>query len=142
MAVPAGEAPEAIVEHADVVVVCNVVTSAIVELSNCGPPLVILDQAMPWYHAEDWNTHHWHHVSSVQTLERELEAMFENHGLWRKRAEQTRLASHAYLGETPESSVARCLEVIHELAEPAPGSGPSFAETCQRRRRRSSAARS
>ncbi len=103
---------EPIARLADVVVVSNATTSAMIEVSRLDRPVVLLDAAMCWYEPEDWGLAGWHHVHSVAELEAELQALFASEALYRRRLEQTRRAVNDYLGDDAEAAITRCAALI------------------------------
>ncbi len=111
-----GESLESVVQAVDVVVICNIVTSAILESSLLHKPVVVLSQSMIWYHPHEWATEHWLHIPTVSALERELQTIFGNREHYDRRVRETQAAVRHYLAGSTEPAVSRCLDVIYESA--------------------------
>ncbi len=108
----------------DIVVVVNAMTSAWIEASVAGLPVVMLDSAMVWWQPEDWGLDVWPRVHTVADLEAVLMGMFEDATRYAHFAEATRAAARRYLGveDPPRSAVDRCLDLCVKLpAVPVPG---------------------
>lgn len=106
---------ESAVRAVDVVVICNVLTSAILESSLWGKPVFVLSQSMIWYQAADWATGRWPHVRSIGELERELEEMFTKQNRYKERASQTRAAAKEYSRGAPARGIRACLDLIYSM---------------------------
>ncbi|MCP4591040.1 MAG: hypothetical protein GY842_09865, partial [bacterium] len=78
-----------LVAWSDVIVVPNVKTSAMFEVSLGGKPVYLLDQSMIWHGHNWWGTQHWPHAGTVAELERELGALFGDSQHYAMRAAQT-----------------------------------------------------
>ncbi len=107
------------VRAVDAVVICNVLTSAILETSLWGKPVFVLSQSMIWYRAAEWATERWPHVRSIGELERELEEVFTEQSRYKKRASQTRAAAKGYSKGAPARAIPACLELIYSMASRA-----------------------
>ncbi|MCP4591946.1 MAG: hypothetical protein GY842_14525, partial [bacterium] len=105
-----------LVAWADVIVVPNVKTSAMFDVSFGGKPVYLLDQSMIWHDHNWWGTQHWPHAGSVAELERELGALFGDSQHYAMRAAQTRDALFHYLDGAPEPFAPRCARLIRDLA--------------------------
>lgn len=107
---------------ADVIVSPNVISSAIVEASFYGRPVLVLSGALCWYEPSDWRLAGWPHVANVAALEMELQRLFAHPEHYDRRAGQTRAALREYLGSAAASGAARCARWITErLSLPASG---------------------
>ena len=101
---------------ADVTVVFNVVTSALLEASFCQRPVVVLRQSMPWYHPKEWGLERWPHVASVAQLESRLEAIFNDPQHYRQEVQRIGTALKGYFRGTPPHPIASCAELIERIA--------------------------
>ena len=110
------QALEPLVQSVDAVVICNVVTSAILEASLCCRPVVVLSASMIWYHPQEWATEDWPHAPSVAALERELQAMFSSDERYREAVNRSESAARQYLAGGGASGVANCVNLIYESA--------------------------
>jgi hypothetical protein len=108
---------ETLAPECDVVVACNVVTSALIEASLHGIPVVQMRAAMCWYDEKAWGLDRWRHVDSVAELETELEAVLENPMARLEAAADTRAALADFLDGAPQPSARRCVEIIREMAK-------------------------
>lgn len=105
-----------LVDRADAVVSFNCPTSAIVEASLWGKPVMILDTSMIWFDHEAYATASWPILHSVGELERALVDMFADDAAYRAFTTRTRFGVHAFFGGPPEPALPRCLALIDELA--------------------------
>jgi len=108
------EPMNSVLPSVDVVVVCNIVTSAILECSLGGKPVVVLSQSMIWYDPHRWDTQHWLHLPSVKTLEDELRAMFSDEARYEECVRRTESAAEHYLAGVDQPSASRCVDLIYE----------------------------
>ncbi|MCH8912828.1 MAG: hypothetical protein IIA33_04590 [Planctomycetes bacterium] len=106
---------ESAVRAVDVVVICNVLTSAILESSLWCKPVFVLSQSMIWYQAADWATERWPHVRSIGELERELEEVFTEQDRYAERVSQTTAAAKEYSKGAPARAIPACLELIYSM---------------------------
>jgi len=110
---------ESAVRAVDVVVICNILTSAILESSLWGKPVFVLSQSMIWYRAADWATERWPHVRSIGELERELDELFTEQNRSEARIRQTRAAAEEYSMGAPARAIPACLELIYSMTSRA-----------------------
>jgi hypothetical protein len=105
---------ETLVPQVDAVVACNVVTSALMEASLHGRPVMQLSQSMCWYDHHEWGLDRWQHLQSVDELETELEVIFTDPAAYRQRGQWAREALEDFCGGEPQPCVSRCLSLILE----------------------------
>ncbi len=106
---------ESAVQAVDVVVICNILTSAILEASLWGKPVYVLSQSMIWYRAAEWATERWPHVRSISELERELEEVFTEQDRYAERVSQTTAAAKEYSKGAPTRAIPACLKLIYSM---------------------------
>ncbi len=103
---------------ADLVCIWNSVTSATVQASFSGTPVVLFSKAMIWYDAEAWGCEAWPHFNDLQQLEAEWERLLDDPSHHEERVRQTRRAALGFLAATADTSVNRCMAVVKELLHP------------------------
>lgn len=125
-----GTAPlEQLAFAADAIVLPNVLSSSLVEVSFAGCPVLVLDRCLLAYDAAEHLTRRWPHVHSVAELEASLARMFRDPAVWAEAASQTRAGLRGMLGDSPVPAAPRCAAWLHEAAQ----SRPSRARSVQRR---------
>lgn len=100
---------------ADVVCVWNVLTSALVEASLAGRPVIQCLPSVIWCDLDAWGAAAWARVDSVGALEAELERILSDPDHWSQRAAETLAAARAYVGDDPAGAPWRCVEAIESL---------------------------
>jgi len=106
-----------LVQAADVVVVFNVITSAIIEASFHATPVIVLSQSMCWYRPDEYGMQGWCHVASASALERRLELILTDAAEYERLVAQTRTALRAYLGAEPTPAARRYADLLRDIAE-------------------------
>lgn len=108
----------------DVIVVMNVMTSAMMELSMWGKPVVLLASAMPWYDAEQWGTRDWRHAASIAELEAMLSRMLRTADGRRDGESQTMRGLKSFFSGEPCDPIEATKEVIWTIARDGHPTGP------------------
>ncbi|MBN1343210.1 MAG: hypothetical protein JXQ73_11055 [Phycisphaerae bacterium] len=98
-----------VVEAADAVCCWCVISSALVEASLVGKPVMMFGRNLIWYDPRVWATDGWPHFNSLEDFEAELELLFSSPAHYAERIAQTAEAVRQFLGRTRESSVDRCM---------------------------------
>lgn len=101
---------------ADVVCVWNVVTSALVEASLVGRPVIQCLPSVIWCDREQWGIDAWPEIAGVEALELELERLLTRPEHYTACVRATQAAATRYLDEHPGGSAARCAELVAGMA--------------------------
>lgn len=102
---------------ADAIVLPNVLSSTLVEVSFAGRPVFVLDRCLLGYEPRAYLAHGWPHVHSVAELEDTLASVLGDAGAWRDAAERTRAALRAMLGSSFQRAAPRCAAWLREAAQ-------------------------
>ncbi|MEP0848433.1 MAG: hypothetical protein HRF50_16625 [Phycisphaerae bacterium] len=110
---------------ADVVCVWNVVTSALVEASLVGRPVIQCLPSVIWCDREQWGIDAWPEVAGVEALELELDRLFSRPAHYTACVRATRAAVTRYLDERPGESAARCADQIAAMVTEGASNPPN-----------------
>jgi len=113
-----------LVQAADVAVVFNLVSSALIEASFRPLPVLMMSQCMTWYSAAQREMQGWSHVSSVLQLEETLQSLFADQHRYQQEVATTQAGLRRYLGGQPTSSLSHCLRTIENIIEGKSASSP------------------
>lgn len=104
---------EAVAAH-DAVVVVNNRSSAIVEASLLGAPVLLLCPDLSGLDLAEWALDAWPRISSVAALESELQTLATDPQHRAQRIQQSQSAAHHFLGE-PSPTADRCLPTVRQM---------------------------
>lgn len=113
--------------EADVICIWNVLTSAIVEASRTGRPVICANPSLVWADEVRWGTAAWPHVADEDALEQEIERLRTDPAWRQQRVNQTRAALERFLDGGDSQAVARCVATLNELSLRRIANGTSVA---------------
>ncbi len=105
-----------LVEAADVTCCWCAISSALVEASLVGRPVMMFAQNLIWYDPTVWATDGWFHANTLEEFQAELDRLFKDPQHYAARVRQTQDAARAFLGDTSNASVNRCLGWLRRSA--------------------------
>ncbi len=111
---------EEAVQDADIVVIPNVKSSALIEASFFSKPVIFLDSAMCWYDHLTWATECWPKAGSVEELELIIEEAFDNPARYDALLTQTMQArANFYPSAAPNKcTIGECLVKLARSQSP------------------------